>query len=417
MSKLWQRKSSQPVRKTPESGHVLPRQLALVATLFWSDEGRNEYAETYSDLLFGLRFARHFALHGTNYMKFSGALIAGTLVLIGSASRAHSQDLPSPTPAGSGSHDFDFLIGEWRVHHHRLKPDGEWLDFEGTCSNGKLLGGGANMEEHALNAPNGAYRAVALRAYDSKTGQWAIWWLDGRYPSRPLDPPVKGRFENGIGSFYADYTQDGKAMRGRLQWSNITPTSARFEQASSSDAGKTWATNWIMSFQRNTSGYTQAAAGTGDSSDFDFLRGEWRVHHRYLRAQGNNREWVDADGTASNRALMGGRANMEEHTINAPTGAYRALAVRSYDPKASQWSIWWLDGRTPHGDLDPPVQGRFENGGGTFRGDTTIGGKPVRQRLAWSQITPTSARWEQAYSFDAGKTWETNWIMTFTRAK
>jgi hypothetical protein len=87
--------------------------------------------------------------------------------------------------------------------------------------------------------------------------------------------------------------------------------------------------------------------------------------------------------------------------------------LRSYDPKASQWSIWWLDGRTPHGDLDPPVQGRFENGGGTFYGNTTIGGKPTRQRLAWSRITPTSARWEQAYSLDAG----TNWIMEFTRAK
>jgi hypothetical protein len=372
--------------------------------------------------LFELQFARHLAVRtGTYCMRnFCVAFIAGTLVLMGSASRAHSQDTSSPTPAATsrtGSHDFDFLVGEWRVHHHRLKPEGEWVDFEGTCSNSKLMDDWANMEEHALNAPNGAYRAIALRAYDSKAGQWAIWWLDGRYPSRPLDPPVKGRFENGIGTFYADYTQDGKPMRGRLLWSNITATSARWEQASSSDGGKTWAPNWIMSWERDTSGHTQAAAARSDSSDFDFLRGEWRVHHRYLRVRGNDREWVEADGTASNRALMGGRANMEEHTINAPAGAYRALALRSYDPKASQWSIWWLDGRSPHGDLDPPVQGRFENGGGTFYGDTTIGGKPVRQRFVWSGITATSARWEQAYSLDTGKTWETNWIMTFTRAK
>jgi len=40
----------------------------------------------------------------------------------------------------------------------------------------------------------------------------------------------------------------------------------------------------------------------------------------------------------------------------------------------------------------------------------------VRTRYTWSQITPTSARWEQAYSYDAGATWDTNWIMTFTRA-
>jgi hypothetical protein len=351
--------------------------------------------------------------------NFCVTFIACTSVLVSSGSRAHAQDASNPTPAATshtGSHDFDFLVGEWRVHHHRLKPGGEWVDFDGACSNRTLMNGEANMEEHALNIPNGAYRAVALRAYDSKTGQWAIWWLDERYPSRPLDPPAKGRFENGIGSFYADYKQDGKPMRGRLQWTNITPTSGRFEQASSSDGGKTWAPNWIMSWERDTSDRTLASASTGDASDFDFLRGEWRVHHRYLRVQGNDRDWVDADGTASNHALMGGRANMEEHTISAPSGVYRALALRSYDPKVSQWSIWWLDGRTPHGELDPAVQGRFENGGGTFYGDTTISGKPVQQRFSWSQITATSARWEQAYSFDAGKTWATNWIMEFMRA-
>jgi hypothetical protein len=130
----------------------------------------------------------------------------------------------------------------------------------------------------------------------------------------------------------------------------------------------------------------------------------------------DRREWLDVDGTATNGDLMGGKANVEEHTINVPSDAYRAVALRSYDPKASQWSIWWLDGRAPHGDLDPPVQGRFENGVGTFYGDTTINGKPMRVRFVWSQITATSARWEQAYSPDAGKTWETNWIMEFRRA-
>ncbi len=33
----------------------------------------------------------------------------------------------------------------------------------------------------------------------------------------------------------------------------------------------------------------------------------------------------------------------------------------------------------------------------------------------WSDITPTLARWEQAFSPDGGKSWETNWIMEFTR--
>jgi len=335
---------------------------------------------------------------------------------------AHSsQDAPKPMQAAvdlAGSHDFDFLIGEWRVHHHRLKPDSqEWVDFEGTCSNRELMDGGANMEEHTLNAPYGAYRAIALRAYDPKTGQWAIWWLDGRYPSGLLDPAVKGRFENGVGTFYSDYMQDGKPMRVRFLWSKITPTSARWEQSLSSDGGKTWAANWIMNFNRDTTNPAQSTAEQSDVHDFDFLRGDWRVHHRFLRVKEDDRKWLDADGTASHRELMDGRANLEEYTINAPSGAYRAVALRSYDPKTKQWAIWWIDGRDPLGALDPPVKGGFDNGVGTFYSDGTIGGKPARTRVIYSHTTPTSARWEQAYSPDTGKTWETNWIMTFTRAK
>jgi hypothetical protein len=151
----------------------------------------------------------------------------------------------------TGAHDFDFLVGAWQVHHRRLKPNSqEWLEFEGTCSNRKLMDGSANLEEQLLNAPSGTYRAVGLRSYDPRSAQWAIWWLDSRYPSGPLDPPVKGRFESGVGTFYSDYLDHGKPMRVRFIWSHITPTSAHWEQALSSDSGKTWEANWIMDFRR-----------------------------------------------------------------------------------------------------------------------------------------------------------------------
>jgi hypothetical protein len=153
--------------------------------------------------------------------------------------------------ASAGARDFDFLVGDWRVHHRRLKPGSqEWIEFDGRCRNRPLLDGSANLEEHELDVPGSPYRAVGLRAYDAKSGDWSIWWLDGRYPARALDPAVKGRFEHGVGNFYSDYTQDGKTVRGRLRWSDITPTSARWEQASSVDGGKTWAPNWIMEFRR-----------------------------------------------------------------------------------------------------------------------------------------------------------------------
>ena len=36
--------------------------------------------------------------------------------------------------------------------------------------------------------------------------------------------------------------------------------------------------------------------------------------------------------------LMGGRANVEEHTIEAPSGTYHAVALRSYDFDVRAWS-------------------------------------------------------------------------------
>ena len=41
----------------------------------------------------------------------------------------------------------------------------------------------------------------------------------------------------------------------------------------------------------------------------------------------------------------------------------------------------------------------------------------IRTRYIWGNITPTSARWEQATSKDSGRTWETNWIMQFQRSR
>ncbi len=176
-----------------------------------------------------------------------------------SLSLAHSLDVSKPAqpavPNMPGLHDFDFEFGEWHVHHRVKGPTDshQWLEFEGTCSARSLMDGMANVEDHVFSKPTGVTRGVGLRAYDPKRAQWAIWWIDGRDPFGALDPPVIGRFDNGVGTFYSDGTLDGNPIRTRFIWSHITPTSARWEQAYSSDAGKTWETNWIMEFRRATS--------------------------------------------------------------------------------------------------------------------------------------------------------------------
>ena len=189
--------------------------------------------------------------------KFMFALRTA-VALLGAVCMAHaSQDYPAPKllkPDLSGLHDFDLRAGEWVCHHRRLKErlagSHEWQEFDGTQSFRLLIDGYANEDENVMNLPGGAYKGVTLRAYDPKTGQWAIWWLDGRTPFGDLDPPVKGRFVNGVGVFYANDTLRGKPVRVRFTWSNITANSAHWEQAFSPDGGKTWELNWVTDFTR-----------------------------------------------------------------------------------------------------------------------------------------------------------------------
>ena len=151
-------------------------------------------------------------------------------------------------------HDFDFLVGDWIVQHHRLKQrlahSDEWETFTGTCHTWKLLGGQADVDDNVLNAPAGTYRAASLRSFDPATKSWSIWWLDSRH-AKQVDPPVVGTFENGIGTFLANDTYNGKPILVRYIWSGITRNSAKWQQAFSADGGKTWETNWTMEFHRS----------------------------------------------------------------------------------------------------------------------------------------------------------------------
>ena len=155
--------------------------------------------------------------------------------------------------ATSSANDFDFLMGTWRVTHHRLRERlvgcQEWQTFDGCCVMQTVLGGRANLDDNLLNLPEGPYRALSLRSYDEALQQWAIWWLDDRHPHR-LDVPVMGRFEGGIGPFYADDVVRGQAIRVRFRWTETQTISPLWEQAFSADAGETWEVNWTMRFVR-----------------------------------------------------------------------------------------------------------------------------------------------------------------------
>ncbi|HKA88206.1 MAG TPA: hypothetical protein VKE22_11085 [Haliangiales bacterium] len=330
------------------------------------------------------------------------------VVLAGCAAAPPRPDAPSFVRTGD-LHDFDMFAGDWKLDNRRLRARGvgsnDWEEFPATSRTAIHLGGVSNVDEIVF--PTKGWSGLTVRVFHRETRQWSIYWVNSRVGV--MFPPVVGGFTGDRGEFYGDDEDDGRRVKVRFVWTKLGHDAARWEQSFSYDGGRTWELNWVNTLTRTDS--------TGPR-DFDALVGAWKTHHRRLKERlAGSHEWVEFGGTFELRLLMGGFANVDDSVFDAPGGAYRGVGLSAYDAKTGEWAQWGLDGRNPFGELDPPIKGRFENGVGTFYADDTLRGKKIRVRVTWSNITPTSAHWEQAFSPDGGKTWETNWITDFQRVQ
>jgi hypothetical protein len=122
------------------------------------------------------------------------------------------------------------------------------------------------------------------------------------------------------------------------------------------------------------------------------------------------------EGHSSTTKILDGFGNLEDNLLDFPSGAFRAVAMRSFCPKSGHWSIWWLDGRSPTA-LDAPVVGKFSNHVGLFFSDDVLDEQAIKVRFTWTATPGEHPRWEQAFSCDEGTTWETNWKMEFIPVK
>jgi hypothetical protein len=148
--------------------------------------------------------------------------------------------------------DFDFWMGEWKVHNRRLRTrlagSDDWEEFEADVKAWPILGGLGN-EDVFRTDHDGGFVGMSFRFFDPRARQWSIYWADSRRPGL-LDPPLVGSFVGDTGVFHGDDTFEDQSIRVRFVWSGVTTGSPRWVQAFSEDGGETWEENWSMDFTR-----------------------------------------------------------------------------------------------------------------------------------------------------------------------
>lgn len=146
--------------------------------------------------------------------------------------------------------------------------------------------------------------------------------------------------------------------------------------------------------------------------DFDWDIGTWKAHQkRRLHPLTGSTTWVEYSGTDTVQKIWDG-ANWGKVESDGPAGHLEIYTLRVYDPNSHEWNIYFTN--PAKGPLGVPVVGEFKDGRGEFYDREPYNGKMILVRFRVYDITSNSCHFDQAFSPDEGKTWETNFIVEET---
>ena len=154
-----------------------------------------------------------------------------------------------------GAADFDFIHGTWTVHNRKLRDNTdpacvEWVEFGASSEALPVLQGVGHLDRMTVpEAPDGPpFEGLTLRLFDPSDQTWRIWWSSSRVPGK-VDPPLVGRFRDGVGVFEGTDVVGGRPVTLRFEW-RAHESTPRWQQSFSYDDGATWTLNWVMTFTR-----------------------------------------------------------------------------------------------------------------------------------------------------------------------
>ncbi len=164
-----------------------------------------------------------------------------------------TEDLKIVPSETSSADDFDFFIGNWKVHNRKLNKRlancDEWTEFEALSECRKILNGFGNIDSFKTDFDGNPFEGLTLRLFNPQTKLWSIYWADSNFVV--LDIPQIGSFDGKIGEFYARDIFDEKPIIVKFKWDATDADTPIWSQAFSTDEGETWEWNWFMYFRGN----------------------------------------------------------------------------------------------------------------------------------------------------------------------
>ncbi len=157
-----------------------------------------------------------------------------------------------------------------------------------------------------------------------------------------------------------------------------------------------------------------------EARQFDFWIGDWDIQQKILGSDGG---WIELPAHTHVEPILGGCALLERWSgrvqffwegMSKPE-AMDGMSVRAWDPKEAVWRIWWMDSRSRR--LGVPAVGEFRDGRGEFESSRKgADGKTIRTRISFERLSTGRVHWDLAISRDAGRNWQTIWIMEMRRS-
>lgn len=317
---------------------------------------------------------------------------------------AAAQSTASSPCSSPEARQFDFWLGDWDVrnlHRNPQTPDNPaWYDT-GTATNRvyAILDGCAIVEHWMGQLSFATIRGFSVRAYNPEDEQWVLvlYWPGPQGGSFGV---LEGTFRHGRGAFFSDFTNaQGQHVDNRFTFSDITPTSFRWDSATSTDGKITWKPGWIMEASRRDPVldgplFNGPAPGeatwctTPEARAFDFSVGHW------TGMQGAAAVTVQA------YPMLNGCAVMEFVEVAADPQPYKRFRVRAYDATLERWVQFAIDNQAP---VFERLEGNFEDAVATL---TTLPGDDAPLfRETWSPGADDTMQWTRETSTDGGVSW------------